>query len=892
MDNQLQQNTGFIDRIKLFFAQHQEKKKLFITLFLLLIIPLTVGAALTIQNLRQRAAPSDAVRFVDTTGGTIATTETQDVSLMITLPSDWTRAMNKPSKQNMSLLPQAYAQTSGVVSGFVRYSSGGGPGGVKVYVFAGGQYFQDTTINGGYFAFSAPEGAQDVYVDALTLPSGVSVTSSNPVRVTVVQSGGAQANFTVSIPSTPTPTPTRVPTPSPTPTKPPSQPMDTPTPTSSQPLSIISCQVNKTEQGAYMMTITFSKPARGKLVEVGIADNSNVGQTDFARVTSWTNVVAGATVSDDQTTQMVPLNQTTNIEVTFSPGFHLVKLLIRNVLDQPCGGITIGPAAQPTPTVTPIPTTGESTAPPKRVLQSITIENKDTDGGSKGDNPRTITANFKDILNKPVKWKLNELREDQSEAIRNVVVTFSDGVNAIPYTATITLARPRFELQSVSPTPSPTATSNEFLVDIIVHESVENQEEAATWAKNAIDTFINSEFVQAGIKHRVRTDKIIKNFDGERCPQSTRYAPLPGDLGKIAKCRPDKADKIRVWLYDPSLVFAAIGNSGYAIPDFASAWVSFPNSSLENMYLLHEIGHVFKLPDYYIDRIFGHVYPPKNQVVPLGIEPYIKDIMTLDFDNQHFSKTSSDFANTVTSLPANYLSGSGIPWFATYAPKYIFLKITDDNNMPLRNVRVEVFAQEPGDLGPIIPNKVTFSGFTDGSGQFELGDRNKLFNIKGFAALLRITKDDQVRYTAITSSYLNHLYFQGEREEAIITRPFSSLVAYDPNKTTVLSLGKTVLYGDGRTGTEPPLSENQKRFIEQDSLAHKKLDQYLYNQTTTAVPTLPAGFTPDALYTKMIECFGKTVVANASCQSADLTGNGKVDGEDYNAYLRNRTTGQ
>lgn len=50
-----------------------------------------------------------------------------------------------------------------------------------------------------------------------------------------------------------------------------------------------------------------------------------------------------------------------------------------------------------------------------------------------------MTSNFSDYLAKPVYWKLNNLKPDQTETLRVVQVTFFDGTNYVPLVATITL---------------------------------------------------------------------------------------------------------------------------------------------------------------------------------------------------------------------------------------------------------------------------------------------------------------------------------------------------------------------------------------------------------------------------------------------------------------------
>lgn len=136
----------FIGRVKSFWETHPEKRALLTTLFLLVALPLLVLAAVTVQNIRQRA--SAPIEILHVSGNQISKTSDTDVLVKINLPSDWRLpegALGRNSS-NKDVVRKAYAQSTGAVSGFVRYPSGGGPAGLKVYIFAGSQYFQDITL--------------------------------------------------------------------------------------------------------------------------------------------------------------------------------------------------------------------------------------------------------------------------------------------------------------------------------------------------------------------------------------------------------------------------------------------------------------------------------------------------------------------------------------------------------------------------------------------------------------------------------------------------------------------------------------------------------------------------------------------------------------------------
>ena len=96
----------FIDKIKLFFSENPARLKLLIITALVLLIPITVLAALTVQNLRQRAGGT-GVQIVDAGGNFLSTTSNTSVYLRINLPENW---VSLGMKRN-DLVKQAYAQT-------------------------------------------------------------------------------------------------------------------------------------------------------------------------------------------------------------------------------------------------------------------------------------------------------------------------------------------------------------------------------------------------------------------------------------------------------------------------------------------------------------------------------------------------------------------------------------------------------------------------------------------------------------------------------------------------------------------------------------------------------------------------------------------------------------
>lgn len=98
----------FIQRAKAFIDANPQRKKLLLIIFVLVAIPLTVIAALTVQDLRQRAGGGSGIQILDASGNFISITSDTNVRLRVTLPENWVSlGMNKNN-----LIKQAYAQTS------------------------------------------------------------------------------------------------------------------------------------------------------------------------------------------------------------------------------------------------------------------------------------------------------------------------------------------------------------------------------------------------------------------------------------------------------------------------------------------------------------------------------------------------------------------------------------------------------------------------------------------------------------------------------------------------------------------------------------------------------------------------------------------------------------
>lgn len=322
----------------------------------------------------------------------------------------------------------------------------------------------------------------------------------------------------------------------------------------------------------------------------------------------------------------------------------------------------------------------------------------------------------------------------------------------------------------------PAANTTRHMVDVTIHRSLP-QQETEEWAKDAINNYINQQFSGADIRHRLIVDQIVASYDERQgCPS--------GGVKEGNICTYDDYSKIRLWLYKNGEEGDAPATS--ANPETAQIYMTIPGNAAAfsdslsedvstKRTLTHETGHLFKMPDYYQE----YVSSIHNYVAPIGIASYTQDIMTSGWYD-HFSQTSKSFADKTPALPAGF--GSPL-WDIQYTPGNTVLRLLDDDGLPMRAISIEVFPQkweyDKGPAHPIIPNKATFNGVTNDNGEFELGNYFKLFDTDGHtsstSAFLRVTDGNEIKYAAITRSYLNTRYFQGNEDTAVIAVKFSSL---------------------------------------------------------------------------------------------------------------------
>lgn len=402
---------------------------------------------------------------------------------------------------------------------------------------------------------------------------------------------------------------------------------------------------------------------------------------------------------------------------------------------------------------------------PKMMIQKITLEN--ADDGFGGQEKLVIDSNFEDYFKKPFSWKLNDLKPDTENSQREVRVTFF-GTNQEEIS---TIAGIR--LYARVP-----ALDDEVLVDVYVSDKYEDPQEVINWAKSAIDNYANKQLLtySANRKLKFNESKVVEV--GLGCELD-----LDTSLNKINVVIPKERT---------NYAFADIYRNKVCLQ------INVPFGSQMDNILLHEFGHMFGLPDYYMQEVYAY----NNQVVPIGISSEIKDIMWNDFDINYFSNNSREIVNRVkTPLPGN------VSYWYYYTPVQVIFQVLEDNGLPLPNAKVEVFPSvlqmsmqgESLNFRNTIPDTVAATYVTDNTGRVFLGNQQQLFKanptIQGFSngtALLKVTANDEVRYAGITMSYLNTLYFtRGMTNFATFSEPFSRLIsAPEGNGKTIQSFIK------------------------------------------------------------------------------------------------------
>lgn len=102
-----------------------------------------------------------------------------------------------------------------------------------------------------------------------------------------------------------------------------------------------------------------------------------------------------------------------------------------------------------------------SKAPTTHILKKIRIEN--IDNGIKGNQPLEITDNLIQALSQSIPWRLNELKDNESQAQRMVQITLFDQITYKTLTATVFLIAPTTNTNQSTPPQTKIDTLSYFL---------------------------------------------------------------------------------------------------------------------------------------------------------------------------------------------------------------------------------------------------------------------------------------------------------------------------------------------------------------------------------------------------------------------------------------------
>lgn len=432
----------FINRIGSFINSNPQRAKLIGLLFLLLSVPLTIAATLTVQNLIQHASESAGVQIIDDKGNPITSTYSTHVLLKVTLPANWVALSSQPQGNNIrSVVKNAYAANT-ESSGNTDTSSN------TIY----NQCLQDCAVNG--------------------------------------QSNCTQVCASILTP-VPTATPTNTPTPIPT----------TSMPSCSQRPNCETCVLSFNGvrcgwNGFYCETGSGNNTC--PLLNQKKYDQWYWGtcSTNLC-ATSSTQTPTPTTLSKPEVTLSLSckdnshVNWAVNISGVNEPGdlkvFEAHNGNIRKLQNNAgysgsyVGSIDNNSNGQYSVTLTK-PGTSQPLADPvtksidcsnyipkivapvnAEILKGVSIENKDNDGSGGGSDLYNVNSGLDNLIASSIPWTLNELLPSQNQATRVVQVTLlGDRGDSVPFTAIVTLVRPGTSTSLITPPSSftvPTGTT-------------------------------------------------------------------------------------------------------------------------------------------------------------------------------------------------------------------------------------------------------------------------------------------------------------------------------------------------------------------------------------------------------------------------------------------------
>jgi len=832
-------------KFPVFFEKIRSNKQLFIPLFLLIALPVVIGAALTVQNLRQKAAEQNVVRFVDANGTAITETSTSNVSLMITLPQDWvlastsSRHSGKPigtsrirswtsQDDGKSLVPKVYAQSaSDLTCGNVDFSPESAQVGSKVSI----------TVNGGS-------------------------TTGFPmawIRVSVIAPGQSPTN-----------------------------------------IGSVSCGGTNNSCGGLVNWDTTGWNPGSYTVALNLIDTNGTERNPDGK-DSGCNIGYSLTASSSQT--QTPTTAQTEPSATQFP-------------DQQ-------------PSIYPTHTQQDSQ---QHILKSITIDNKDTDGSSGGDQTRVITSNFLDILTKPVAWKLNMLTDPKTSATRTVQVTLSDGTTTVPYTIQITL-KPKFSGTTLQGLPQDTGSVTHIASCQEVTESgnyVLDQDLAD--GEDKTDTCFSihdvSDIMIDCNNHSIFSSKVstrpidlvnVNNFTIKNCKISAGNSgasqdKVTGDIyidnsndGIISN---NTIENYQIWTSNTRNVqfknntviggiYMYFQRQGYNSiidgnnfssdkKDNIAIWVSegSGNTITNNVIngnsdgvLKHEVGGddgIVLGSENEAGGITGEKYDlVQNNVISNEMDTGIETVGLV----QH--ATISD--NKVTNTGVAGIGG----WYASSLSNNTITNNYIDNSPSLLNF----FYDFRGDYKQQTNVQFRDNTFTKNTLVNIKSDPELSFSDQPYPILIDLTQlginIDQSNNT-FSNNDLGHVGFPYlEVTSAMVDKGGNTCTNGQYPNFPLKCLGSPTILKSVKTQD----LTNKINLVKKTIISFTdRGSKFTTMKSAQPFPILPTGVAPDTIYNLIKQCFGLKVANNPSCKDADLNGDGVVNGEDYNLYLRSHPT--
>ncbi len=288
-------------------------------------------------------------------------------------------------------------------------------------------------------------------------------------------------------------------------------------------------------------------------------------------------------------------------------------------------------------------------------------------------------------------------------------------------------------------------------IEVFIHTSLDYGM-ATGIANNAINYRMNPLLKKAGKKLKITSTSSISH---NRCPDvSCRLAP--GTIG--------------LYMYGNGNYFVRIKNeTGIAYPAMMQAGVAVfaSDRALSENIVIHELLHIFNLPDYYEEAI------SRNEVsLEYIFKSYNQDVMSDagSTNKQIISNASLNMVKGITRLPAASTNdprsmGDVMAW--SYTPGNLIIKT-------IAGALVEVFPQVVRNNNYAISlDEKSFFGVTDSDGKISLGNYTHYMKPEpskggGRSAFIKVSKDGKIAYRAITRSELNKLFFEGKVSDAEI----------------------------------------------------------------------------------------------------------------------------